>query len=110
MDYKKQLLRQQQIARERIEILLNEAKKAFKSDAKQANRYVEIARRVAMKARIKVPSNLKRQFCKHCFSYLMPGKNCRVRLAGSKVVYYCLNCKKYTRFPYVIEQKKRRKK
>jgi len=88
------------IAKERINILFKEAASMFKKDSKLSNRYVELARKIAMKYKVKIPPALKRRFCKHCHAYLVPSKNCRVRLTKHKVVYYCLNCKKYMRFPY----------
>jgi len=93
------------IAEERINILFKEAKSMFKKDPKLSNRYVHLARKIAMKYKIKLPSELKKRFCKHCYSYLVPSKNCRVRLTKHKLVYYCLNCKKYMRFPYNKKKK-----
>jgi ribonuclease P protein subunit RPR2 len=87
-----------EIAEERIKILFREADKVFNDDPKLANRYVELARKIAMKVNLKIPREYKRKFCKHCYSYLRPGVNCRVRTKEGKVVYYCLNCKKYMRF------------
>lgn len=78
----------------------DKAKKSFSKDKKLANDYVRKARRLAMKFKIRLSSSLQKRFCKHCYAYLVPSKNCRVRLQKSKVVYYCLNCKKFMRFPY----------
>jgi len=78
--------------------LFNLAKIAFKDDPKLANKYVKLARKNAMKVNLRLPKNLKRKFCKHCYSYLVPGKNSRVRIHKSRVIYYCFNCKKYMRF------------
>ena len=89
-----------EIALERVKKLFSEAKKVFKEDKALANRYVTLARKIAMKARMSIPAELKRKFCKHCYKYLMPGINCRVRTHEGKVVYYCLECKKFMRFPY----------
>ena len=44
-----------------------------------AHHYVQQARRIAMKVRLKLPRTLRRQFCKHCLHYLKPGVNARVR-------------------------------
>lgn len=88
------------IALERVEALISRAKEVFKEDKALANRYVTLARKIAMKVRLRIPSHLKRNFCKHCYKFLMPGVNCRVRTQRGKVVYYCLECKKFMRFPY----------
>ncbi len=75
----------------------------FKQAEKIANRYITIARKIAMKSRIKIPPSLKRKFCKHCYKYLTP-KTSRIRIRNHQVIIYCENCKKYTRIP--IKQKK----
>lgn len=99
----------QKLALERIERLFELAQEVFNKEPKLSDRYVAIARRISMKYKIKIPLKLKRRFCKNCFSYLMPSVNCRIRTQRGKVVYYCLNCKKYIRFPYIREKKERRK-
>lgn len=88
------------IAKERIKYLFEQARKAFNKNPALSNRYVTLARKLSMKYKVRIPRELKRKFCKHCYKYLVPGKNCRVRTHKGKVVYYCLNCKKYMRFPY----------
>ena len=90
-----------EIAKERIEILFQQAAKA-KTQA-LANRYVTLARKIQMKARIRMPPNLKRKFCKHCYNYFK-AKNYRVRTKDKKVIYTCLKCKKYSRYPFKKEK------
>ena len=87
------------IARERIKILFEQADKIFKKSPKLSNRYVELARKIAMKVNYRLPKYLKRKFCKHCYSYLKPGVNSRIRIHKNKVIIYCKDCKKYTRIP-----------
>lgn len=89
-----------QIASERIEILFSEAKKVSKSSLNLANRYVEIARKIAMKAKVKIPLKYKRSFCKHCYSFFIPGKTVRIRIHKHRTIYYCLKCRKFMRFPH----------
>ncbi len=96
--YKEKSAALRSIALERVKKLFEEA--ARTKEQELANRYVELARKIGMRYKVRIPSELKRRFCKHCHSYLVPSKNCRVRLSGRKVVYYCLNCKKFMRFPY----------
>jgi len=73
---------------------------ALKGRLHLSDRYVLLARKISMKYLVPIPKKYKRRFCKHCYKYLMPGVNSRVRLCNSKVVYYCSSCKKYMRFPY----------
>ena len=98
--YQKKPEKQKQIAKERIEILFKEAKEAFKEDPRLADRYVSLARKIAMKYKVRIKPELKRRFCKHCYKFLVPGANCRVRMHDNKVVYCCSSCKKFMRFPH----------
>lgn len=99
---------QQDIAKERINILFHEAEKIFSKNKTLANRYVTLARKIAMKTKTKLPSLLKRRFCKHCYSYLQPGVNSRTRTRNGKVTISCLDCKKFMRIE--INKKKQIKK
>jgi ribonuclease P protein subunit RPR2 len=102
--YSKKPVEQRRIAKERIDILFRQAKDVFKEDSKLSDRYVELARKIAMKYKVRIRAELKRRFCKHCYKYLMPGVNCRVRMHNGKVVYYCFNCKRFMRFPHIKEK------
>jgi ribonuclease P protein subunit RPR2 len=73
------------------------AGESFKTDRKKANLYVHKLRLLAMKYQIRLPKSIKRKFCKHCYAYLVPGVNCRVRTREGKLIYYCMECKNYTR-------------
>jgi len=87
------------IAKERILILFDQAKLEFKNDKKLSDRYVHLARTIAMKYKLRMPKEVKRSYCKHCYSYLMPGKNLRVRTNNGKVIYHCKECKGFMRYP-----------
>jgi len=103
--HKPKPLKQRRIALERIEVLFKEADKAFKHNPELSNRYVQLARRIAMKYKVRIRPVLKRRFCKHCYNYLKPGVNCRVRLGEKQVVYYCFGCGRFMRFPYKKQPK-----
>ncbi|MFH1210383.1 MAG: ribonuclease P [archaeon] len=96
--------RQKEIAKERIRKLFEEAEREFSKHPERANRYVEMARKIAMKTKTRM-TEYRTKFCKHCYKYLKPGRNCRVRTKNKKVIYYCLNCKRYTKFPYAKEKR-----
>lgn len=101
------------IALERISELFAFADKLFHNkefesisdDEKQslANRYVELSRKLSMRYNQPIPKDLKKNYCKHCHSYFRHGVNVRVRLNQGKVVKYCLNCKKFSRFPLHVK-------
>ncbi len=96
-------------ALEGINKLFLEADAAFSESPELSDRYVEMARKIAQKARTGIPYAFKKRFCRRCGAFWMPGKTVRVRLQKQKVVYYCLKCRHYTRHPYVAEKKAKRK-
>ncbi|MBT7368305.1 ribonuclease P [Candidatus Woesearchaeota archaeon] len=97
--YKKKPAMWREIAKDRINGLFVLADEIYKESPKLSNRYVEIARNIGMKFKVRISKELKRRYCKHCNTYLVPGSNCRVRNTNSKIVYSCFSCKKFMRFP-----------
>jgi ribonuclease P protein subunit RPR2 len=93
--YHKKPISQIKIAKARINFLF----KLAKENHSLSDKYVKIARRIAMKYKIRLSSNLKKRFCKHCHKYSVPGVNCRVRLHKHRLIYYCLNCRHFMRHP-----------
>jgi ribonuclease P protein subunit RPR2 len=91
--------KQKEIAKERVQILFKQAEDSFSKNNALANRYVTLARKVAMKVKIRIPLELKRKYCKHCYKFLMPGVNSRTRTRDGKVIISCFECKKFTRIP-----------
>ena len=82
-----------EIAAKKIKVLFNEAD----NNHSKANRYIKIARDIAMKINLSMPKNLRKKYCKYCNNYFT-SKNHRVRTRNKMVVYYCFNCKKYMKF------------
>src|SRR3989344_8468551 len=98
---------QQELAKERIEILFREALLAAKENRfDRANRYIFLARKLAMKFNIKLEREQRRKFCHNCYNYLLPGKNVIVRINARKktVEYNCLDCKHVSRYGYHKEK------
>ncbi len=96
------------IALERIHTLFELAKQKIREEPKLAQRYAEIARRIAMRTRLRLPSGYRRMVCKHCKSFIYPDVNCRVRLQQRRephLVITCLVCGKHTRV--MLKQKKK---
>ena len=89
------------IGRERIEILFEQARRAFSAHPERSNRYVELARRIAMRQRIRINREFRRQYCHHCYAFLVPGRNMRVRVHRGNVVVTCTDCNKKTRYRVV---------
>ena len=91
---------QKKLALDEITAILDKAKEAFDEKPDLAHKYAKKARRTALKYKLKLPLKLKRRICKNCFSFLVPGRNLRVRTTRGHVTYYCLECRKFMRFGY----------
>jgi len=90
------------IALQRIRTLFHLARETIRENPVLAQRYVDIARKVAMAAKVRLPREYRRQVCRHCKSFILPGVNCRMRIKQrreSHVVITCLNCGGQMRIP-----------
>jgi len=86
------------IAKERIDILLNEAKKNFNKHPERSHRYAELAHKLKLKYKVKLTPDIKRRLCKNCHKFMVPGRNCRVRIHSSRLIYTCGECGTVRRF------------
>ena len=92
----------QQIARERIEILFRLAQETHPNDSERAQRYVDLARKIAMRTRLKLPTHLRRMVCRRCKALLVPGATSRTRVRQDRephVATTCLRCGATMRIP-----------
>lgn len=99
-----------QIARQRIEILFEQANNVRRQNPKLASQYIASARRIAMAARIRLPPEFRRETCKECNSLFVHGVNCRVRVKQKRephVVITCLSCGNQTRM--ILKKKETRR-
>ncbi len=99
-----------QIARQRVQILFEQAKQVCKTNPQLAMHYIKSARKIAMAAKIRLPVEFKRETCKNCNALLVHGYNCRVRIKPNRephVVMTCLNCGNSTRI--MLSKKKEQK-
>lgn len=94
-------------ALERVYDLFKEARLVFKTDEELSKKYVKLARKIAMRVNLRMPREIKVQFCRNCDAYMIPGVNCRIRTKNRKVVYYCLECKHFRK--YLINKKNNKK-
>ena len=95
MDYKTR-----QIAKQRMQILFIQAERVFRTNSKLASRYIEVARKIGMAAKVRLPTEYKRRICRNCNALLVPGNNCRVRVKQRRephLAVTCLECGHQTR-------------
>lgn len=83
------------LARQRIWILLSLADNVVKRDQELARRYVALALKLAAKARLRLPRDVRRRYCRRCKVPLIPGLTARVRVRSRRqrhIVVTCLKC------------------
>lgn len=83
------------IAKERIDILFNEAAKS--RDKHLQKRYVQLAKKIGMRYNVRLGGK-KRLFCKRCFYYF--GADVKRRLKKGKLVIICPGCQRITKQIY----------
>jgi len=97
-----------EIALKRIKQLFELAFKTLADRPDLSQRYVEIARKISMRTRTRLPKENRLLICRHCKKFIFPGVSSRIRIQPRRephIVITCLYCGKYMRIPL-----KRRKK
>ncbi|MFX0201144.1 MAG: ribonuclease P protein component 4 [Candidatus Hodarchaeota archaeon] len=89
------------IARERMMQLFNLLDSVVAGQPELKQRYADLARKLTMKSRTRLPRAWRYRICRRCKRVLQPGKNCRVRTRGKRekhVSITCLECGWITRY------------
>ena len=83
-----------QIATRRIEILFNNALSNAKNNPGLAQRQAEIAKKISLKFKIKMPFEISSSFCKKCKKFIAPGIRSKIRLNSKpkSIRITCLYC------------------
>lgn len=98
--HKQKSRKNREIALSRITALFATAAEEFHRDQALSTKYALLAQRIAMKCKCKIPARFRRLVCRHCHTYLVPGANCRVRMTGKTVSYFCMSCRSFSRYGY----------
>ena len=80
-----------QIAIKRMEILFNNALSNAKNNPGLAQKQAEIAKKISLKFKIKMPFEVSSSFCKNCKKFIAPGIASKIRL-GSKPKSIRITC------------------
>ena len=80
-----------QIATKRMEILFNNALSNAKNNPGLAQRQAEIAKKISLKFKIKMPFEISSSFCIKCNKFIAPGIASKIRL-GSKPKSIRITC------------------
>lgn len=88
------------LAEERVGVLVGLADEAAHADRWDlANRYADLARRLARRHQLGTPDAMRGRVCRKCGAFLVPGATSRVRFRHGKVVSTCLACGEVRRRP-----------
>ena len=75
--------------------------KVTDGDMEYAKLYVQMARRISMRTKTKIPK--EHRYCKNCCAPMTP-RTSRVRLNAHRVTVQCTECGHIKRTPYLREQ------
>ncbi|HWY34962.1 MAG TPA: RNase P subunit [Nitrosopumilaceae archaeon] len=81
-----------QIALERMQILIKNAISNARTNPKLAQRQASIAKKLSTKYRIRMPYDIRINFCKKCKKFIAPGVNARIRIGRSSVKSIRITC------------------
>ncbi|MDE1829497.1 MAG: RNase P subunit [Thaumarchaeota archaeon] len=78
---------------ERMQILIQNALSNARRNPELAERQASLAKRMSMKYRVRMPYELRMNFCKKCKKFIVPGFTARIRLGRSDVKSIRITCK-----------------
>jgi ribonuclease P protein subunit RPR2 len=77
---------------ERMQILIKNALTNARSNPELAERQASLAKRLSTKYRVRMPYELRMNFCKKCKKFIVPGFTARIRLGRSTVKSIRITC------------------
>jgi len=77
---------------ERMQILINNAMSNARSNPELAERQASLAKRLSTKHRVRMPYEIRMNFCKKCKKFIVPGFTSRVRVGRSSVKSVRITC------------------
>ena len=80
------------IALERMYILVKIAISNARSDPNLAEKQANSARRISTRYRIRMPYELRINFCKKCKKFIVPGINSRIRIGRTHLKSIRITC------------------
>ena len=89
---RKQIVKE--IAKERIDLLIANALVEIRDNEKLAYDQAILAKKIAMRYRLKLPYYIRQLFCKKCKYFIIPGRNSRVRIGRSDTKALRITCMK----------------
>ena len=81
-----------EIASRRILILFENAISNARNNPQLSQRQAQIAKKIAMRFKIKMPWQIRSSFCKKCKKFIVPGINSKVRVGRTNVKSIRITC------------------
>ena len=81
-----------EIATQRILILFENAVSNASKNPRLAERQAQIARKISMRFKIKMPWQIRRSFCKKCKKFIVPTISSKVRVGRTSVKSIRITC------------------
>jgi len=85
-------LAKKQMAMKRIELLINTAISNSRKNHDLAQKQAELAKRIGAKYRIKLPYEIRLNFCKKCKQFIPPGIGSKIRLGRTNIKSVRITC------------------
>ena len=82
-----------EIASRRILILFENAISNARNNPQLSQRQAQIAKKIAMRFKIKMPWQIRSSFCKKCKKFIVPNISSRVRIGRTNVKSIRITCK-----------------
>jgi len=81
-----------QIILERMEILIRNAISNARTNPSLAQRQASLVKKLSTKHRIRMPYDIRMNFCKKCKKFIAPGINARIRLGRTSLKSIRVTC------------------
>lgn len=83
---------QRELIVERMQILIQNAVSNARANPELAERQATLAKKLSMKYRIRMPYELRMNFCRKCKKFIVPGYTSRIRIGRSGVRSIRITC------------------
>jgi ribonuclease P protein subunit RPR2 len=81
-----------QIALERMTLLIQSAISNARSEPELAQRQAMLAKKISSRHKVRMPFELRMNFCKKCKSFIAPGIGSKIRIGRSKLKSIRITC------------------
>ncbi|MFZ0512755.1 MAG: RNase P subunit [Candidatus Nitrosopolaris sp.] len=82
------------IAKERVSILIANALNEAQANEKIANEQAYLAKKIAMRLRVRLDYEIRHLFCKRCKQFIIPGRDSRIRVGRNNIKGIRITCLK----------------